>query len=673
MRKKLLAGVMALALCSTNMPPQTIFAGEFTSGNLEEVTEETPEIFTDEEQDTAKEASEDISVFSPEDVPAFSDETENVLATAQSEGNGEIDLSNDSKADKGICTIDHAGTYNFTSNNQVIAKRIVIQNIVSNQDKVEIHLNNLKIKATNGPALYIMNTVNADVFIYLQGNNELITTDRSSAGLQKDNLAKLTIDNAPNYSGSVTATSYYGYGAGIGGGLNASGTNIYILGGSVTATSYYGAGIGGGPHQGGGGNGSDIYISNSSVTATSHYGAGIGGGSNASGTNIKILGGSVTATSHYGAGIGGGSNLTGGGGGNGSDIYISNSSVTATSDSGADIGGGSTGGGGSNASDSNITINGGSVKASYVPSSPKNTQGKEVYCCTIKNLNSEVVKIDRNSTPWEPRNHKAVDSTNTNLYAWLTGETHTISVGDTTQTYYFDKKNKKFKPITNLYFTFTAPPNLTYDSTPKTALLQCKNENNMGKITLSYYKKGYNIPQSNGAVDAGTYTVKANIAGNDYYSSISDLTDSSWTFTINPAFAAPGYTTQNPKFVPWSCMKISDIPNLLPTGAWKWDTNVNPNQELPVETPITATAIYTGEDANKGNYTTETITYTITREACKHPHTTERYYSSPSCTSSGYSGDTYCTDCGVLISSGYTISAYGHDYDSGVITTEHRN
>ena len=53
MRKKLLAGVMALALCSTNMLPQAIFAGEFTSGNLEEVTEETPEIFTDEEQDTA--------------------------------------------------------------------------------------------------------------------------------------------------------------------------------------------------------------------------------------------------------------------------------------------------------------------------------------------------------------------------------------------------------------------------------------------------------------------------------------------------------------------------------------------------------------------------------------------------------------------------------------------
>ena len=155
MRKKLLAGVMALALCSTNMPFQTIFAQEFTSGNLEEVTEETPEIFTDEEQDTAKEASEDISVFSPEDVPAFSDETENVLASAQSEGNGEIDLSNNSKVNNGRYTIDHAGTYNFTSNNQVTENQIVIQNIDSNQDKVEIHLNNLKINASNGPALRV--------------------------------------------------------------------------------------------------------------------------------------------------------------------------------------------------------------------------------------------------------------------------------------------------------------------------------------------------------------------------------------------------------------------------------------------------------------------------------------------------------------------------------------
>jgi len=60
MRKKLLAGVMALALCSTNMPLQTIFAGEFTSGNLEEVSEETPEIFSDDNQEVKEETGLDV-------------------------------------------------------------------------------------------------------------------------------------------------------------------------------------------------------------------------------------------------------------------------------------------------------------------------------------------------------------------------------------------------------------------------------------------------------------------------------------------------------------------------------------------------------------------------------------------------------------------------------------
>ena len=61
MRKKLLAGVMALALCSTNMSPQTIFAGEFTSGNLEEVSEETPEIFSDDNQEVIEETEEEVT------------------------------------------------------------------------------------------------------------------------------------------------------------------------------------------------------------------------------------------------------------------------------------------------------------------------------------------------------------------------------------------------------------------------------------------------------------------------------------------------------------------------------------------------------------------------------------------------------------------------------------
>ena len=48
-------------------PPQTIFAGEFTSGNPDVVSEEeTLEIFTNEEQEAVGETDEELSVFSSE-------------------------------------------------------------------------------------------------------------------------------------------------------------------------------------------------------------------------------------------------------------------------------------------------------------------------------------------------------------------------------------------------------------------------------------------------------------------------------------------------------------------------------------------------------------------------------------------------------------------------------
>ena len=746
MRKKLLAGVMALALCSTNMLPQAIFAGEFTSGNLEEVTEETPEIFTDEEQDTAKEASEDISVFSPEDVPAFSDETENVLAATQGEGNGEINLSDDSKVDNtGSYIIDHAGKYSFTSNESVTANRIVIQKINSDQGKVEIHLNNLKINTSNGPALHIMDSVNVEVLIYLQGNNELITTNKSSAGLQKNNGSLLTIKNeSDNVIGHLDASNEAmdqpdpslpnpepaGYGAGIGSGKNGSTvSNICISGVSVTASSTYGAGIGSGQALGGensfntssncsnisisnstvtatstngagigsgwasggknssntSGNCSNISISNSTVTATSTNGAGIGsgwasGGKNSSNTsgncsNISISNSTVTATSTESAGIGSGGALGGAGctntNGNCSDITISNSTVTATSTESAGIGSGRAlgGAGCTNISGncSDIFISGGSVNSSSIDCPPLQPQNRSpLYLCKILNTSSSLVTIDDKT--WTPSSHLS----DGNLYAWLTGEDHFVTVGSENRCYIFtsDTFTQQGKhTITINDFNFNPPTDLTYDGNTKPVTVSPKvSFKDMAKnIIVKYFLEDKLI---NGLpVNAGDYTVKIAVVEGEFYNSTTgDLSDPNWSFTINKSDNTPNFPSENTISVPWSCKKVNEIdPDPLPEN-WEWhssdkikDLNVGDN---------TATAIYTGKDANKGNYNTETVTYIITREACKHPHTTERYYSSPSCTSSGYSGDTYCADCGVLISSGYTISAYGHDYDNGVITTE---
>ena len=628
MRKKLLAGILALALCSTNMPPQTIFAEEFTSGNQDVVSEEeTPEIFTNEEQETAGETDEELSVFSSEEIPEFNDTPDEAMAAAENAQNGVIDLANNNNVPSGVYTITLAGDYKFTcSNNESTENRIVVNgDTISKQDNINIYLDNVNINTSAGPALQIEGTVKAAVTIHLTGTNSLITKNNYYAGLQKDNKAQLIIktNDSDATAGILNARSIAGDGAGIGGGYLGAGScsNIIIDSCSVIASSMCGAGIGGSKQRAG----SDITINNASVNASSTYGAGIGGG--------YEYGGSCE----------------------------------------------------------NITINGGSVKASSVSGSPKNGQGEKVYCCTIENPENANVTIKPGTGNWKPVNHSSLDPDDTNLYVWLPkpedaseNSYYTIilkpetSSGFRTWNYSFDTDTKTFKTRQAAKdFVFKSPADTTYDGEFKEASLEFKfkpTPENDRKISLVYYKGNYDDikdttePLQGVPVNAGTYTVKAKIAASESYFAHNGLESRDWTFTIEKAPVAPGADfNKTTIFVPWSCKKISDITRPF-SSDWKWRTDVNLDQKLQVGKPITATAVYNGND--KENYEKESITYTITRSQCTHEHTAGRYYSSPSCTSSGYSGDTYCTDCNETLSYGYTISAYGHDYDNGVITTE---
>ena len=927
-------------------PPQTIFAQEFTSGNLEEVTEETPEIFSDDNQEVIEKTEEELSVFSSENVPEFSSEANVMSATADgTEPIKEININDTKSSDlydnnENKWKIASAGSYKFNGTGTTTNVPIIIESITSGT--VNIYLNNVNIETASGPALQIKSDVKAQVCIYLENENKLISKHRDSAALQKDNNANLTIDNATNTTpGTLTAQTYFtdyrnsGWGAGIGGDHNGSCSNITINGGSVNASSFCGAGIGGGRN----GSCSNITINGGSVNASSTCGAGIGSGfgdeSSGSCSNITISNVSVNASSTEGAGIGSGfSNESSG---SCSNITISNSSVNASSSRGNGIGGGRSYFKNSGLC-SNITISGGSVNAqidciphqtldsagNYNPDSP------EVYLCVIPNIkNNELVKIDNQT--WNPNNHSALDSGNTNLYAWLTGKNHIITIGNERKSYIFNSDSNSFtqekRNATVDDFVFTPPTtNLTYDGQPKSVDVSPKSGiKGMGDITVNYFLEDKLI---NGLpVNAGTYTVKINVDEGDFYNSITGLTDNNWKFTIepapistsaiqitpysgiydgqshaaissvtdcpdgctikysidginwkddcptvksvadaantsvyiqiskenytpwtskpqnatispkgitinitnlektygtdnpaltftvpdsknqlvandtieslgikltttaetsspvnsngypitlksytnknykinaengilrinpatfdensikitayngtydgdehpiitgifptgsnveystespnettiwsstcpnvktvadakktnvwikiskdnyatkiygpiqatiNPASEAPGYPSTAKISVPWSCKKVNEIAaNLLPAN-WKWQTE-DAAKDLQVGNN-SAAAIYTGED--KGNYVSETVTYTIIRSKCEHKHTAERYYSSPSCTSSGYSGDTYCKDCNKTISYGYTISAYGHDYDNGVITTE---
>ena len=874
MRKKLLAGVMALALCSTNMLPQTIFAGEFTSGTLEEISEtESSEIFTDDTVDSQETVSdENISLFNSEEIPEFDDEIS--VEAATDEGIKDIDITT------GSCTINSSGSYRITSNGIQTKNNITLENITTGP--INIYLNNVNIVNPKGPALQIKDTVNIDVDIYLENNNILSTTNTKSAGLQKDtsHFFKLNIHNNTSNNSSTpgTLSASANKGAGIGGAYNKPCLQVRIYSGTIKASSIDGAGIGGGYE----GNASGIYIEGGSITASSQNGAGIGGGFNTSGTggqgnNISISGGSIKASSKNGAGIGGGyGNINIGG--SATNINISGGSVIASSTNSAGIGGGYcrtsrySGGAATNfsitggiitascsntkgfdigsgingnnipGSNSNICISGGSVKAKI--NSPTNKNGALLYCCSIPYESNSSVWID-DAYQWEnPNNHSALDPNDTNLYAWLTGEDHIVTIGDKRRSYIFNSDSKSFtqgkRTATGNDFVFTLPTtNFTYDGQPKSVTVSPKSGiKGMGSIIKVNYFLEDNL--INGLpVNAGTYTVKINIDEGNFYNSRDNLTDDNWKFTIEPApitsdiqitsysgtydggphaviYSVTGcpkgctikystdrktwtdkcptvksvedatntsvyiqiskenyttltlgpqkasispkditinidnlektYGTANPALtfkvsdqtplvandtikslgiklkttaetsspvnssgypitleswtnknynvtanqegalkvklaakapnlpsdidtkisVSWFCKKVGDITNILPEH-WIWK-DTDKSKELKVEEPISADAVYNGTD--KENYVTKTVTYTITRSKCEHKHTAGRYYSSPSCTSSGYSGDTYCTDCNETLSYGYTIPAYGHDYDNGVITTE---
>ena len=704
MRKKLLAGILALALCSTNMPPQTIFAEEFTSGNQDVVSEEeTPEIFTNEEQETAGETDEELSVFSSEEVPEFNDAPDEAMAAAENEQAGEIDLTTSNKVVNGVYTISSAGDHKFICS-QETGNRIVVDGAnISAEDKINIYLINVSINTSVDSALRIMRNVEAAVTIHLTGTNSLITKDNRCAGLQKDNEAQLIIktNNSDATAGILNARSidgdgagigggYYGigscsnitidscsviasskYGAGIGGSKQHAGSNITINSSSVTASSTDGAGIGGGGY--GTGSGSNITIKSSSVTASSTDGAGIGGGGYGTGSvsGITIKSSSVTASSTNGAGIGGG----GYGAGSVSDITIKSSSVTATSTHGAGIG--SAGG-----TCSNIGISGGSVKAYSdrmpgINCTPHNGNSTNVYCCIIKNEYFLPVTIDSES--WKPSYHIFPDSTKDgNLYVWLTekenNDAYDVTVGTEKRQYSFDQAKNQFVRIqitpTADQFDYTQP-NFTYTKDTHVDIskyIKWKDDvTGHGKITkVTYFKKGDKTPLADSPTDAGTYTFKIDVNEGDYYNSVDSISAPEWEFVISKAQAPSNKPTITTIPVSWSCKKVGDVKNCFEDD-WKWnDSDIS--KELPVGVEISATAVYNGADA--GNYLNKFVEFKITRSKCQHEHTAGRYYSSPSCTSSGYSGDTYCTDCNETLSYGYTISAYGHDYDNGVITTE---
>ena len=125
------------------------------------------------------------------------------------------------------------------------------------------------------------------------------------------------------------------------------------------------------------------------------------------------------------------------------------------------------------------------------------------------------------------------------------------------------------------------------------------------------------------------------------------------TVTVNKAAKAPNMP-QAAMAPAHSTKKVGDI--TLPDG-WNWQ-EADRDTALADGVAVTATAVYTGAD--KGNYETESVSITITRSECDHTHTEIRNQWEATCKEEGYTGDTYCKDCGEKLAAGTTIEKKPH-------------
>ena len=207
-------------------------------------------------------------------------------------------------------------------------------------DKVEVTLDNVNIKADSGSAL----TSKGDVTLTLKGDNSL-TGGNGGSGISSS--GSLTISGGEN--NSLTAQG------GSGSGIFSSG-GVTISGGTVNATG----GTGGTGENSNGGSGSCIYSSSGSLTisgGTVTANGDDGGRGISSSGSVTISGGS-TVTANGGSGtISGGDGICSSGG-----ITISGgSTVTANGGNGGSLVGGDgiRSGGGLTVSDGTVTAKGG--------------------------------------------------------------------------------------------------------------------------------------------------------------------------------------------------------------------------------------------------------------------------------------------------------------------------
>lgn len=150
---------------------------------------------------------------------------------------------------------------------------------------------------------------------------------------------------------------------------------------------------------------------------------------------------------------------------------------------------------------------------------------------------------------------------------------------------------------------------------------------------------------------AGIYYVKAYVTETNNYTGLESREAAK--FVVFKA-KQPENTPKDSITTPYTVKKVSQVE--LPAG-WQW-AEEDASKDLPEAEAVEAKADYAGQD--KDLYITRQVTITITRSACEHPDTKVKGEEASTCTTAGYTGDTYCEQCGRKIKEGKEIALLPH-------------
>ncbi len=169
------------------------------------------------------------------------------------------------------------------------------------------------------------------------------------------------------------------------------------------------------------------------------------------------------------------------------------------------------------------------------------------------------------------------------------------------------------------------------------------------EITGAFAWKNSSIKPTAADSQKTEYDVTFTPSDKDNYNAV----DTKLALTLNKAAQAPNM----PQAVMAPAHSTKKVGNITLPDGWSWQ-EADKDTALADGVAVTANAIYTGAD--KGNYETESVSITITRSECDHTHTEIRNQQEATCKKEGYTGDTYCKDCGEKLATGTATVKKAH-------------